>query len=105
MVVASEVTSASLMAGMPGTEEAARIARCHRGLGVGLHFNITHGRALGCGADCSLTGPDHQFRHRRGVERRALLGREGKAGSGPRTTRPTLQRTGRDLQSHPVASF
>ncbi len=73
--LSGNLTSASLMAGMPGTEEAARIARCNRGLGVGLHFNLTQGRALGSDASSSLTAIGKVFHRRGSVERRALLGR------------------------------
>ncbi|MFN0087632.1 MAG: carbohydrate deacetylase [Blastocatellia bacterium] len=38
------VTSATVMVNMPAFEEAARLAREHPSLGVGLHFNLTQGR-------------------------------------------------------------
>ncbi|MDP2726767.1 MAG: ChbG/HpnK family deacetylase, partial [Dehalococcoidia bacterium] len=40
------VTSASLMANLPGTAEAAVMARENPELGVGLHLNLTSGQQL-----------------------------------------------------------
>ncbi len=40
------VTSASLLANGPGFDEAARLAREHPSLGVGLHFNLTQGQPV-----------------------------------------------------------
>jgi hopanoid biosynthesis associated protein HpnK len=40
------ITSATLMANMPGFDEAVRLAREHPSLDVGLHFNITQGRPV-----------------------------------------------------------
>ena len=40
------VTSATIMANMPGFEEAIRLVRNEPELGVGLHFNLTQGRPL-----------------------------------------------------------
>ncbi len=37
------LTSASIMAGMPGFDEAVSLARVRPGLGVGLHLNLTDG--------------------------------------------------------------
>ena len=44
------LTSASLMANMPGFDTAVRIARARPSLGVGLHLNLTGGTPI-CGAD------------------------------------------------------
>ncbi|HKX26203.1 MAG TPA: ChbG/HpnK family deacetylase [Blastocatellia bacterium] len=40
------ITSATLMVNMPAFDEAAQLARAHRTLGTGLHFNITQGRPV-----------------------------------------------------------
>lgn len=40
------VTSATIMANLPGFDEAARLAKDYPRLGVGLHFNLTQGRPL-----------------------------------------------------------
>lgn len=40
------VTSATLLANAPGFEEAVALARLARGLGVGVHLNLTRGPAL-----------------------------------------------------------
>jgi hopanoid biosynthesis associated protein HpnK len=40
------VTSATLMANTPAFDDAARLAKEHSSLGVGLHFNITQGRPV-----------------------------------------------------------
>lgn len=53
------VTSASLMANLPGAAEAAALARKTPGLGVGLHLNLSAGQPLtGCPA---LTWADGSF--------------------------------------------
>src|SRR5690606_24847457 len=38
--------SASVMAGFPGTADAIAYGRSHPDIGVGIHFNLTEGRAL-----------------------------------------------------------
>jgi hopanoid biosynthesis associated protein HpnK len=40
------ITSATLMANMPGFDAAVRLAKDHPSLGVGLHINITQGRPV-----------------------------------------------------------
>lgn len=40
------VTSATLLAGAPGFEEAVALARGAPGLGVGVHLNLTRGRSV-----------------------------------------------------------
>jgi chitin disaccharide deacetylase len=40
------ITSATLMANMPGFDAAVRLAKEHPSLGVGLHINITQGRPV-----------------------------------------------------------
>jgi len=56
------VTSTTVMANMPRFEEAARLAREHPSLGVGLHFNITQGRPVALPARVpSLTGGGGEF--------------------------------------------
>ena len=56
---AGVVTSTTLMAGQPTTEEALPIAAGRPTLGVGLHFNLTHGRPLSAASPvpryCSCT--------------------------------------------------
>jgi predicted glycoside hydrolase/deacetylase ChbG (UPF0249 family) len=73
--LAGTLTSASMMAGMPGTEEAARISRRHRGLSVGLHLNLTVGNAISGAAPRTLTDQEGRFRQRRGIERSSLVRR------------------------------
>jgi hopanoid biosynthesis associated protein HpnK len=56
------ITSATLMANMPGFDEAARLARAHPSLGVGLHFNLTQGRPVAEAAQVhSLTNARGEF--------------------------------------------
>lgn len=56
------VTSASMLANMPGFQNAAALAREHRGLAVGLHLNLTYGRPLSPSALMSgLIDPDGFF--------------------------------------------
>lgn len=43
---AGVITSTTLMANMPGFDEAVQIAKAEPGLGVGLHFNLSYGRPL-----------------------------------------------------------
>lgn len=43
---AGSLTSVTLMVNAAGTAEAAALACRHPGLGVGLHFNLTHGRPV-----------------------------------------------------------
>lgn len=43
---AGNVTSATMMAAMPGAEDAAKLASEHPRLGVGLHFCLTEGKPL-----------------------------------------------------------
>ena len=40
------ITSTTMMANMPGTEEAACLAATNKGLAVGLHFCLTQGKPL-----------------------------------------------------------
>ncbi len=40
------ITSATIMANMPAFDDAARLAREHPSLGVGLHFNLTQGKPV-----------------------------------------------------------
>lgn len=40
------VSSASMMANMPGFTDAVRAAAAHPNLSIGLHFNLTYGRPL-----------------------------------------------------------
>src|SRR2546426_614089 len=56
------ITSATLMANMPGCDEAVQLARAHRSRGVGLHFNITQGRPIAPAAQIrSLTDGGGEF--------------------------------------------
>lgn len=68
------LSSATIMANMPAFEEAARIAKAHPQLGVGIHFNLLRGRPLS-GRVPSLVGPDGAFLESAlAIWRRALLG-------------------------------
>ena len=40
------MTSTTIMANMPAVEYAAKLAHANKGLGVGIHFNLTEGRPL-----------------------------------------------------------
>ncbi|HZS07574.1 MAG TPA: ChbG/HpnK family deacetylase [Blastocatellia bacterium] len=56
------ITSTTLMANMPGFDEAVRLARGNPSLGVGLHFNITQGRPVAPAAQVrSLTDGRGEF--------------------------------------------
>lgn len=70
---AGNLSSATLMVNMPGTEDAVEGKKEFPGLAVGLHFCITEGTAL-FGAS-SLTGPDGRFVDRGTIFKRSLLGR------------------------------
>lgn len=70
---AGNLSSATLMVNMPGTEDAVERKTDFPGLAVGLHFCITEGMAL-TGAS-SLTGPDGRFVDRGTIFKRSLLGR------------------------------
>lgn len=70
------LTSATLMANMDATEDAALLAAANPELGVGLHFNITQGRPLADpAAVASLLDASGQFLARPQLLRRALAGR------------------------------
>jgi len=56
------ITSATLMANMPGFDEAVHLARDHPSLGVGLHFNLTQGAPVAAPAQVrSLTNARGEF--------------------------------------------
>lgn len=70
------LTSATLMANMDATEDAASLAAANPALGVGLHFNITQGRPLAdVSAVCTLLDESGGFLSRSRLLRRALAGR------------------------------
>lgn len=67
------VTSATLMANMPGTEDAAALAKENPGLSVGLHFSLTEGRPL---SSCpTLVARDGSFHDRTGLFLRSFFRR------------------------------
>jgi len=69
------ITSATVMVNMPGFDEAARLAREHPSLGVGLHFNITQGRPLAPAAQVrSLINTRGEFLKPRAIAWRSLAG-------------------------------
>lgn len=70
---AGNLSSATLMVNMPGTQDAVARLPDHPGLAVGLHFCITEGAAL-TGAS-SLTDSNGTFLDRATQARRALQGR------------------------------
>lgn len=73
---AGSLTSATLMANMEATEDAAMLAAGSPDLGVGLHFNITQGAPLSAPERVtSLIDADGQFMERSLLLRRALAGR------------------------------
>src|SRR5688500_10676933 len=43
---AGNLTSTTFMVNMPGTSEAAELAKVNPGLGIGLHFCLTEGKPL-----------------------------------------------------------
>lgn len=70
------LTSATLMANMEATEDAAALAAANPALGVGLHFNITQGRPMADpSAVASLLDQNGAFLSRSRLLRRSLLGR------------------------------
>ena len=70
---AGNLTSATLMVHMPGTDDAVRRLKDHPGLGIGLHFCITEGRShVG---PSTLTDAQGAFRSRRELVRAALRGK------------------------------
>lgn len=70
---AGHVTSTTLMVNTPGTDEAVGLAEANKGLGVGLHFNLTEGRPL---TDVpSLVDTQGNFLLRRSLLRRSAFGR------------------------------
>lgn len=70
---AGNLSSATLLVDMPGTADAVQRAKDHPGLGIGLHFCLTEGRALtGLSA---LTGADGTFLDRTTLVKRAFQGR------------------------------
>lgn len=70
---AGNLSSATLMVNMPGTEDAVSRKNEFPGLAVGLHFCITEGMALT--GSSSLTSPDGHFVDRSTIFKRSLLGR------------------------------
>lgn len=70
---AGQLTSATMMSNMPGTEEAAVLARSAPGLAVGLHFTLTEGSPVA--ARRTLAGPGGLFYPRGRLLRRLLAGR------------------------------
>jgi chitin disaccharide deacetylase len=70
------VTSASLLANMPGFEAAVAVARARPGLGVGLHLNLTDGSpVLPLDRVPSLVGDDGRLVGYRAFTLRLLSGR------------------------------
>lgn len=70
------VTSASLLAGMPGFDEAVRLARALPALGVGLHLNLTDGAPVLPPAQIpTLVDSDGRFLGYRSLTLRMLSGR------------------------------
>ena len=57
--LAGNINSTTLMANMPGTEEAIELSQKHTKLKIGLHFCITEGKAMG--GLSTLTKPDQSF--------------------------------------------
>lgn len=69
---AGNLSSATLMVNMPGTQDAVDRKKDFPGLAVGLHFCITEGMAL-TGVS-SLTGPDGRFVDRSTIFKRSVSG-------------------------------
>lgn len=73
---AGVVTSTTLMVTAAAAGGAARLARAHPGLGVGLHLNLTAGPPAAAAADIkSLTGPGGEFPGLRAMLWRLTAGR------------------------------
>lgn len=70
---AGNLSSATLMVNMPGTADAVARAKDHPGLGIGLHFCLTEGKALV--GPSTLTGADGTFMDRTTLVRRVSRGR------------------------------
>jgi predicted glycoside hydrolase/deacetylase ChbG (UPF0249 family) len=71
---AGALTSASLMMGMAGTEEAIALAATRPGLGLAVHLNLTCGRPLAPAAEVpSIVDSAGRFFTRSALERRSLL--------------------------------
>lgn len=70
---AGNLSSATLMVNMPGSQDAAARAPNHPGLGIGLHFCLTEGHAVA--GPSSLTGPDGVFMDRTTLTKRVFQGR------------------------------
>lgn len=71
------VTSATLMANMPGFQHAVGLARQHKSLGVGLHVNLSSGKPLSpVHSVPSLVGPKGIFSNRRAEWREEDIERE-----------------------------
>ncbi|MEO8671113.1 MAG: ChbG/HpnK family deacetylase [Tahibacter sp.] len=73
---AGSLSSTTLLVNGEASTAAARLAQCHPGLGVGLHFNLTLGRPSSApDRVSSLLTRDGLFPHRNELARRLLLGR------------------------------
>lgn len=70
---AGNLSSATLMANMPGTGDAIERAKDHEGLGIGLHFCITEGHALS--GVSSITDGAARFLPRTQLLKAAFCGR------------------------------
>jgi predicted glycoside hydrolase/deacetylase ChbG (UPF0249 family) len=66
------LTSATLMVNMPGFEDAVEKAKANPGLGVGLHFCLTQGKAVA--GVSSLTDNHGSFFRRGELNRKVLTG-------------------------------
>lgn len=70
------VTSATLLAGAPGFEEAVALARGEPGLGVGVHLNLTRGRPVSAPSRVpTLVRDDGMFAHTPWTLALGMLGR------------------------------
>lgn len=66
--LAGNLSSTTMMVNMPGWDDALRLAKEHPKLGIGLHFNITEGKALA--GISSLTTSEGEFYTRSELIRR-----------------------------------
>jgi predicted glycoside hydrolase/deacetylase ChbG (UPF0249 family) len=71
---AGSVTSTTFMSTQPAAAYAAVLAQAHKGLGVGLHFNLTLGVAASTTGASSITAATGKFFDRRELVLRAVGG-------------------------------
>jgi hypothetical protein len=74
--LAGNISSTTIMANMPGRDEAVQLAKKHPELGIGLHFCITEGQSL-CDAS-SITNSNGEFYNWKKINSLLLNGKVNK---------------------------